>query len=271
MRSHPQKKFLRYLARWGVLAFLLVLLVCILFAAVSLPPAMGQGATADSELLSKQLEFLLQMNSAFLGFLGFVGVLLTWFFKNNLDDAKAVASDMVRRELDTRIKELAEKEFAALERTLLPERIVGESLVDYFVPDGDREAAELAEVRLLEVRGFRKPVRICVSEREVRSRRGDVTVLDLQNWVLRTGQRFVALPAPEREAQAMQLVERLFREILPEAAVLIVYFRGYINNLNKIEPAYSTQYLLIANNPVTLVGHTVNGAYVAYGDRRSSH
>ena len=137
---------------------------------------------------------------------------------------------------------------------------------EYFLPDGD-QLAELAEVRLLEVRGFRKPVRICVSEREVRSRQGDVIVLDLQNWVLPTGSRFTALTAQEKELQAKRLIERLFNGVLPEAAVLVVYFRGYINNLNRIEPGYSTQYLLIANNQVTLVGHTVNGAYVAHGDR----
>ncbi|NEZ60881.1 hypothetical protein [Adonisia turfae] len=56
-------------------------------------------------VLATQLEFILKMNSAFLGFLGIIGALLPWFFKNNLEDAKKVAGQMVRDELDKRIKE----------------------------------------------------------------------------------------------------------------------------------------------------------------------
>ncbi len=63
--------------------------------AVNLSPSAGQTGQAESEMLASQLEFILKMNSAFLGFLGIIGALLTWFFKNNLEDAKKVASQMV--------------------------------------------------------------------------------------------------------------------------------------------------------------------------------
>ncbi|MEM8806727.1 MAG: hypothetical protein AAGF01_11925 [Cyanobacteria bacterium P01_G01_bin.38] len=266
MRSQTKKQ----LGRWGLLSFLIVLSVSILYAAVSLPPASGQAAAADAELLTKQIEFILKMNSAFLGFLGIVGALLTWFFKNNLDDAREVASDMVRRELDSRVKALVKDEFEYWERTVLPERIVGNTLVDYFLPNAAVEKEEISEIPLLEIRGFRKPVRFCTTERKLRSRRGDITILDLQNMVMSSGQRFTKLPGAEQETHAKDLVERLLDEVLADPTVLVVYFRGYINNLNRIEPKSKTQYLLIANNPVTLVGHAANGAYVVYGDRHSA-
>ena len=260
MRSQAKKHF----GRWTLLVVLTALVVIVLYTSVSLPPASGQAASAENELLTKQLEFMLKMNTAFLGFLGTVGVLLTWFFKNNLDDAKEVAGDIVERELESRIKMLAEKEFDSLKRAILPERIVSKTSVNYFLPNATVEPDDVNEIRLLEVRGFRQPLLFATTEKKLRSLNGNVTVLDLQNMELPTGERFADMP--EREAYAKDLIERLFREALPKASVLVVYFRGYLPVLNKIQTKHSTQYLLPANNPVTLLGHAANGAYAAYGD-----
>ncbi len=261
MRSQTKKQ----LGRWMLLSLLITLVIGILYAAVSLPPASGQAA-ADAELLTKQIEFLLKMNSAFLGFLGIVGALLTWFFKNNLDDAKEVASDLVKRELDGRVKSLVKDEFEYWERSILPERIVGSTSVSYFLPNTTAEEA-VSEIKLLETRGFNKPIRLITTERQLRAQIGRITILDLQNMVMPSGAKFAELASEEQEAHSKKLVEHLLNEVLPELAVLVVYFRGYINNLNRIEPQFKAQYLLIANNPVTLIGHTANGAYVVYGAR----
>lgn len=255
--------------KWLLISLLIVLVVGILFFAVSLPPASGQSGAADAELLTKQIDFILKMNSAFLGFLGIIGALLTWFFKNNLEDARKVAGDMVRKELDERIKTLVKDEFDYWERTVQPERLVGETLVDYFLPEATQDRHDISELRLLELRGFRKPVRFCTASSRLRSLRGDVTILDLQNWQTAAG-AFVGLPDDQKEAKAAEMVNHLLNDILSDSAVLIVYFRGYINSLNRIQPPSENQYLLVANNPVTLIGHAANGAYVAYSDRATN-
>ena len=257
------------IGKWFLISLLIVLVIGIMFFSVSLPPASGQSSTADTDLLTKQIDFMLKMNSAFLGFLGIVGALITWFFKNNLEDAKKVASDMVRKELDEHIKSIVKKEFDYWERTVQPERLVGETWVDYFLPDGTQERHEISELRLLELRGFNKPVRLCSTPKKLRSLRGDVTILDLQHWQTTSGP-FTELPSDQRELKAAEMVTYLLENILPESSVLVVYFQGYINNLNRITPPYENQYLLIANNPVTLIGHTANGAYVAHNDRAAS-
>ncbi|MGD1932342.1 MAG: hypothetical protein ACFB12_25895 [Leptolyngbyaceae cyanobacterium] len=252
--------------KWFLISLLIVLVVGVIFFAVSLPPASGQSGTADTELLTKQIDFILKMNSAFLAFLGIVGALLTWFFKNNLEDAKKIAGDIVRRELDERIKALVQDEFDDWERTVQPERLVSKTRLNYFLPDDTRERQDISEVRLLELRGFRKPISFCTTKEGLSSLHGYVTILDLQNWQTSSG-LFTELSDNQQEVKSAEMVHDLLNNILPETAVLVVYFRGHIKNLNRIEPSSENQYLLIANNPVTLVGHAANGAYVAYSDR----
>ena len=259
MRSQPKKP-----RRWVLLVSLTALVVIVLYTSVSLPPASGQAASAESELLARQLEFMLKMNTAFLGFLGTVGVLLTWFFKNNLDDAKQVAGEIVEKELQGQVRALVAKEVEAWERTVLPERIVGETKVDYFLPEGQHTREEISEVKLLETRGFRKPVRFCTTEQALRSLRGDITILDLENKIMPSGQPFRSLPDDERKDQAQALIENLLKNVLPASTVLVVYSS---ERLNLIKPAYPTQYVVIANNRVTLLSHAANTAYVAYSDR----
>jgi len=137
-------------------------------------------------------------------------------------------------------------------------------LIDYFLPDGQYTREEIKEIQLLETRGFHKPVRFCTTEQALRSLRGDLTILDLENRLLPSGQTFKSLPGDELKAQAEALMKRLLEDVLPDSAVLLVYFNGHLNRMNPKNP---TQYIVIANNPVTLVGHAANTAYVAYGDR----
>ena len=103
---------------------------------------------------------------------------------------------------------------------------------------------------------------------------GLAAVLDLQNWVLPSGQRFGELPEADREAQAKEQIDGLL-EALPLSAVLVVYIRGTIKYLYGIRDGLKTgleghRYVLPANNPVTLVGNTADGAYVALGEQSGS-
>ena len=129
--------------KWAGLILWIAASVAVITMAVNLSPSAGQTGQAESEVLASQLEFILKMNSAFLGFLGIIGALLTWFFKNNLEDAKKVASQMVREGLDQHIQERVQEEFRYWEMGARTERVVSQSLVNYYLPDGLEETREV--------------------------------------------------------------------------------------------------------------------------------
>lgn len=229
-----------------------------------------------SNSLTSQIEFLKQGNQALstsfsqyvdamrwnLTVLAGLAAILTavggWIFKSNLDDAKQMAREMVDRQVEGKISTLVEARVDDVTRTLRREQVIGKTLVDYYLPDGTGPTNEL---RLLQARGFQsvRPVR---SIEAMQSSPGQVAVLDLQNWVLPSGQRFAALPTTEQEAQAQEQIDQLLL-LLPRSAVLLIYVTGRINYLNTIRD----RYVLAANNPITLVGNAADGAYVAMSDR----
>lgn len=246
--------------KWLGLAFLIVAATAVIIGSVNLSPASGQAAQVEAEVLAKQLEFILKMNSAFLGFLGIIGALLTWFFKNNLEDAKQVAAQMVREELDAHIKDRVKEEFRYWEQSAKTERVIGQTLVDYYLPDSTDPPKEY---ELLTQRGFRQ-VLFCDRLETIRRSSGDVVILDCQNWVLPSGQRLMTLPPSDREPHIREQIDHLLRLLSP-TVVLVVYIRGTVQYL--YDPKFETRYVLAANNQVTLISHVANGAYVALGDR----
>ncbi|WP_416674380.1 hypothetical protein [Egbenema bharatensis] len=256
--------------KWFTLGLVIFASVAVIIVSVRLTPASNQVGQIDSEVLARQLEFILRMNSAFLGFLGIIGALLVWFFKNNLEDAKVVASTMVREELDRHIQAKIQEEFRFWELSLRTERVIGQTLVDYYLPNGSQEPPEFFLVRN---RGFRQ-VSFCSRLREVRRSEtaSDVVIFDAQNWENDQGERVVKLTekgwlVDESEKQVKQQIDEL-RKILPNYAVLVVYVRGIVGYLN--DPKFESVYVLPANNQVTLLGHAANGAFVASADRNPS-
>jgi len=267
MSSRDQLKAFEWL-KWATLILLIAACIAIITMAVNMSPSSGQAGQVESEVLARQLEFILKMNSAFLGFLGIIGALLTWFFKNNLEDAKKVASQMVREGLDQHIQERVQDEFRHWEMGARTERVVSQSLVNYYLPDGLEETREFF---LVKNRGFRQ-VLFCSRLEEVRRSAADVVIFDAQNWKDASGQRVVRLTergwlVPESEALVKEQIDFL-RGILSDEVVLVVYVRGMVSYLN--DAKFERVYVLPANNQVTLLGHAVNGAYVAYGDRITS-
>ncbi len=60
--------------------------------------------------------------------------LLTSFFKSNLDDAREMATRMVRQELSDHIEPLIQAEDRNIQRTFRTEQIVSNTGVDYYAP-----------------------------------------------------------------------------------------------------------------------------------------
>lgn len=167
--------------QWFSPIALIIAATTTLCLAVTLTPAASQPPSVEAEVFTRQLDFILKTNSAFLGFLGIIGALLTWFFKNNLEDAKQVAAKMVREELDAHIRDLVKTEFRYWELSAQTERVVGQTLVDYYLPNGTTEPQEYA---LLKHRGFRQ-VLFCNRLEDIRRSAGDVVILHCQNWQYR--------------------------------------------------------------------------------------
>lgn len=261
-----QQKAFEYL-KWITLILAIAASVAIITIAVNISPGSGQAGQIESEVLAKQIEFILKMNSAFLGFLGIIGALLTWFFKNSLEDAKEVAGKMVRSELDKHIQERVQDEFRHWEMSARTERVVSQTLVNYYLPNGVEEPREFS---LVNNRGFRH-VLFCGRLEEVRRSSADVVILDVQNWTTESGQSIVQTERgkliDESEQQVKKQIDSL-RRMISDHVVLVVYVRGTVNYL--YDPKFASEFVLPANNHVTLLGHAVNGAYVAYGDRIAS-
>ncbi len=226
---------------------------------------------ALSDSLTSQVDFLASGNGALdrsfssfvdsmkwavtiLGLFGtFLTLAVTWVFKNNLDDARKIAREMIEARVNQQVGALIDAKVDDVKRTLQREQVIVSTLVDYYLPG----SGQPDEFYLLQARKFRS-VRLLHKLEEMRQDCGDVIVLDLQNWVMASGQRFVDLPEEEREAQAQEQIDALLR-ILPPSTVVIVYIRLTIKYLFRV----TNRYVLPANNPVTLVGNTADGAYVA--------
>lgn len=227
----------------------------------------------DIELLKSQLEFLKatngQLGESFNRFVGamqftlvvfaFLGGFLAYVFGKNLDDAKKVASQTIKQEIDNHIAGLVKQEVRNVKRTLLRERVISSTIVDYYLPSSDRETNEY---KLLKAREF-QDVQFWNKTRLPQRFSGDVCVLDLENSTDSTGQKFSELPPDKREETAKLIIDE-FLQILPQTATLVIYVAPpalkAINNT-----ALQGRYYAPANTAITLVGMVADAAYVANG------
>ncbi len=244
---------------------------------LSLLAQAASSSSAEVELLKNQLEFILRLNTVFLGFLALLGGLLTWFFKSNLDDAREMATRMVRQELSTHIEPLIQAEARHLQRTLRTEQIISNTVVDYYLPT--RPNQEPLEYGLLKSRGFSE-VRLWHPAQKPQGRFGSVLVVDFVNTDR------LALPEIDSRDDSVRQVgyqkrDQIVNEVIQGLVdlrlgqpVLVVYVRpgmGRIIAIDQLTQTFpqSVKYYSSANTPVALMGAVVDSAYVAYGDRRT--
>lgn len=234
--------------------------------------------TAEVELLKSQLEFVLRLNTVFLGFLALLGGLLTWFFKSNLDDARAMASRMVRQELSDHIEPLIQAEARNLQRTLRTEQIIGSTVVDYYVPA--QPSKEPLEYALLKGRGFSE-VRLWHPGQKPQGRLGSVLVIDFVNCntlavpEIASGDGAVReVGYKKRDALVNEVIQGLI-ELRIGRPILVVYVRpgqGRIGAIDLLSQSFpeDVKYYSSANTPVALMGAVVDSAYVAHSDRQAA-
>ncbi len=246
-------------------------------------PAGTAPANSELELLRKQLDFInsenarlgadfakrldvisqanKDLNESFKTFVdtmkfvlvifGFLGTVIAFIFGKNLDDAKKVARDAIRQEVDSHVTTLVQTEVDNVKRTLQRERIIGDTTVNYYLP---HQTQPPREFKLLQVRGFRD-VRFPKDLQQLQTTLSDVIVLDLENWL-------TTLPEAEQEAAAKDQIDTLLN-LLPRSAVLVVYVRSVVKYLYSVP---RDRYITPANNPITLIGMVTDAAYVAAGE-----
>lgn len=229
---------------------------------------------------ASQLEFLkstnIQLNENFNRFVGamqfvlvvfaFLGGFLAYVFGKNLEDAKKVASQVIRQEIDNKVTDLVHSEVENVKRTLLRERVIGTTVVDYYLPCNDNEPHDCT---LLRQRGF-KDVRFYNRNKQPKQPIGDVFVLDLINCNLFSGQEFAGLSKEDAENKREEKVEAQIDSVLSwmqRTTVLVIYVKGRFREIDNLATRVDYYYIPV-NAPVSLMGIVADSAYVAYGEKQ---
>ncbi|MBD2603867.1 hypothetical protein H6G81_04790 [Scytonema hofmannii FACHB-248] len=246
----------------------------------------------DIELLKSQIELLKTTNASQLEFLkstniqlnenfnrfvaamqfvlvvfAFLGGLLAYVVGKNLDDAKKVASQLINREVENKITDLVQSEVESVKRSLQRERVIGSTIVDYYLPSND--TTEPNDCKLLRTRGFAK-VRYWNQKRKPKKPVGDILVLDLINSKLLEGQDFVGLSKEDAENKREDKVKEqidLALDWLDKNTVLVIYVKGRYREIDNLAARVDYYYIPV-NAPISLLGIVADSAYVAYGEKQ---
>ncbi|MHC5860023.1 hypothetical protein [Nostoc sp.] len=235
----------------------------------------------DIELLKSQLEFLkntnVQLGESFnkfvaamqftLGIFAFLGVFLSFFVGKNIEDAKKVASQLINREVENKITDLVQSEVESVKRSLQRERVIGSTIVDYYLPSND--TIEPNDCKLLRTRGFDK-VRYWNQKKKPKKPVGDIFVLDLINSKLLEGQEFLGLSKEDAENKREDKVKEqinLALDWLDKNTVLVIYVKGRYREIDNLAARVDYYYIPV-NAPISLLGIVADSAYVAYGEKQ---
>jgi hypothetical protein len=238
-------------------------------------------AANDIELLKSQLEFLKatngQLGESFNRFVtamqftlvvfAFLGGFLAYAVGKNLDDAKKLASQLINREVESKVTDLVQSEIENVKRSLQREKVIGSTVVDYYLPIN--EPTEPEDCKLLRTRGFDK-VKYWNQQQKPRRPVGDVFVLDLINSQLLEGQDFAGLSKEDAENKREEKVKEqidIALNWLDKHTVLVIYIDGFSKEVKNLAKRVD-YYYVAASSSVTLIGAVADSAYIAYRERR---
>ncbi|NJL88139.1 MAG: hypothetical protein HC886_22705 [Leptolyngbyaceae cyanobacterium SM1_1_3] len=277
MREKNRSTLSEWLKGLSLIAIILAS-VAVIVGAVNFSPVSGQAGQVESEVLAKQLEFILKLNSAFLGFLGIIGALLTWFFKSSLEDAKKITREIVRNELIDHIEPFVKEESDSIKRLLKTEQIIRDTTVYYYLASNVSEKP--LEYKLLDAREF--DIKFFNQAKKPKRQLGNVFVLDVSNTDENIKYLETQDNTPEQD-ECFKLLEKLIELSLAglignktscQMPIIVVYVRPgkrRITLIDRLKTEFTeVKYYTSANTPVALMGCVVDSAYVAYGDRLSN-
>ncbi|MBE9053070.1 hypothetical protein IQ243_22125 [Nostocales cyanobacterium LEGE 11386] len=241
-------------------------------------PTVNPPNSNEIELLKSQLEFLRatngQLGESFNRFVaamqftlvvfGFLGGVLAFVVGKNVEDAKRIASQLINREVENKITDLVQAEVDSVKRSLQRERVIGSTVVDYYLPSDN--TTEPDDCKLLKTRGFAK-VRFWHQKRKPKPPVGDILVLDLVNSKILEGQDFAGLSREDAKDKREEKVKNqidLVLNWLDKATVLVIYIDGFSEEVKNLATRVD-YYYVAANTPITLIGLVADSAYVAHG------
>ncbi len=273
-----------------------------IFAQLTAEPPKGNAtvpnAVAQIDMLKQQLEFLAkenarqsaefteklklmadgqqQLSQGFQGFvttmqwvLGGLGLFgtsiiaaLGYIFGKTIQETKAVAKAIATEKVTDEVQRIVNAEVEIVRRSLQRETVIGNTLVDYWLPAGPSAPNEF---RLLRGRAFQN---VKFYDDSVIPRRitGDVFVLDLENSISASGERFGKRPEAERETFAKEQIDAAL-DALPGSVAIVIYTRSAVKHIFSLP---QDRYVSPATNPITLVGMVADAAYLAHGAQQRS-
>ncbi len=241
-----------------------------------------------SDGLTTQIEFLKQENqdltasfsqyidamkwnlTVLVGLAAVLSAVGGWLFKNSLDDAKEMATRIVRQELTNSIEPLIQAESKNLQKTLQTEQIISGTVIDYYLPQPVSET--ITEYELLKNRGF-LDVRRWDSQHKPEGRFGSVLVADFANCDL-LNLPGVTHGSDEVRRQAYQERDRLVNDAIRGLvelrignSIIVAYVRPGFGRLAAIDQLTTTfpelRYYASATPPVRLRAAEVDSPYGA--------
>ena len=210
----------------------------------------------ENKSLSESFKTFVMTMQFVLVVFGALGAFIVYVFKQNLEDARKVAQEMINQKVDQRISELVAEKIEYVRRSLGRERVIDATAIDYLLLDG----AEPKEVGLLRTRGFQS-IRFCEAIGLLRRDVGDIVVVDLEHWQPDGKTGFLQMAKDEREARAKVLLREVLDVISPQS-ILVVYVSDRVEALGTLP---KTKTIVPANSTITLVGTVADAAYVASG------
>ena len=169
--------------------------------------------------------------------------------------------------IDGEVRGIVRNEVENVQRILQREKVINSTSIDYYLPGGMSNSTEKPkEVELLRAREFKDVQYFTkIGTSDLIPENSDVLVLDLIHFSTETGEKFKELSKQDRDRIAKPILDEILKNF-PKSSVLIVYvnsqpFLGGIDSDNR--------YILAANSPITVVGNTADGAYVAKGAREA--
>ncbi|MBN8564930.1 MAG: hypothetical protein J0L70_30920 [Leptolyngbya sp. UWPOB_LEPTO1] len=221
--------------------------------------------SATIELLTRQLQFLQDANtrlsSSFTTFVTVVGFLIAgvvgisfWLFKTTLKDARQELKQLVQGVITREIETTVDKRVTYLEQILDRERLLEEITVHYITlkaPSDIPIEYEFLRDRFprIALKQFDNPI----------FHNANVIVLDLINNP--TGK---VLP----DDNIRQILKELLNNLDRQRTSIVIYYRGERGQSAAISELDPNLYTIPANSRISLIGSTINAAYIADTLRR---
>ncbi len=234
---------------------------------LTLAQAAPKPTTIDSatiELLTRQLQFLQDANTrlstSFTIFVTVVGFLIAgvvgigfWLFRNTLNDARQELKQLVRGVITREIETTVGKRVSYLEQILDRERVLEEVTVHYI--------------------NLKAAVDIPIEYEFLRDRFPRIVLKQFDNPIFHNANVIVLdlINNPSGNPLPDDNIRKILKDVVDnldrQKTTIVIYFKGRQSTaISELDPNI---YAIAANSRISLIGSTINAAYIADTLRRN--